>query len=103
MTACNDNEELATLRYFMECYWHENADLVDGDLSATAEVFASQEKPAMGRDLLADLERAGARGLFSARWPKHGPIYDFWADMGARILSQEDADLIAAVVEEHLK
>ena len=102
MTASNDNEELASLRYFMECYWHQNADLVHGDLRATTEVFASQEKPSLVKGLLADLGEVRARGLFSSGWPDKGPLYDFWADMGERILSQEEADLIAGIANRHL-
>lgn len=68
MTPSNDNEEPATLRYFIECYWNQMA--VDGDLRATSEVLASQEKSSIVRALLADLEEVGARGLFLARWPR---------------------------------
>jgi hypothetical protein len=103
MTASNDNEEFAALRYFLQCYWHQNADLVEGDLRATTEAFASQEKAALVRGLLADLAEVGARGLFSAQWPKKGPIYDFWGDLGDRILSQEEADLIAKVAERNVR
>lgn len=103
MTASSDHEELATLRYFMRCYWHQNADLVHGDLGPTAAVFTSSEKPTMVRELLADLAEVRARGLFSRRWPKKGPLFDFWANMGDRILSQEEAELVAEIAERHLK
>lgn len=102
MSASNDNEELTTLRYFMQCYWHQSADLVDGDLGASTTVFAAQEERAMLRGLLADLAKVRARGFFSARWPKKGPIHNFWAGMGDRIISDEEAELIAGVVERHL-
>ena len=102
MTSSNDNEELSTLRYFMTCYWHQNAELVDGDLSATAEVFAFQEKPTMLRGLLFGLAEVRERGLFPPCWPTKGPLHDFWTDMGDRALSEEEAGLIAEVVGRHL-
>ena len=102
MSVANDNEELPHLRYFLEGYWHQCADLVYGELGAAVEDFASREKVDFLRGVLADLSDVRRRDLFAERVPESGPKLAFWAGMGDRVLSEDDAELIRSIVERHL-
>lgn len=98
----NDNDELPGLRYFMICYWNQQADLLYDSIEEAARQFASLEKPSIVGGLLSDLEVVRTRKLLSRQWPKDGPVYDFWAEMGERILSKEDAAVIVRVASTAL-
>ena len=93
----NDEEMLASLRYFMACYWNQTGDVVHGDVSGAAKAFR-KEDGSLQRALLADLDAIESAGLLVPAWPDSGSAAAFWEDLADRSLSAEDVAAIRRVL-----
>ena len=91
--------DFPALRQFMGCYWMEAADLVYGNLTTATRSFLMLESPALARSLLHELKEIKSAGYLIARPSPESDEERFWQQFGARWLTEEDAELVASLLQ----